>query len=163
MLRVIEGSLFDSDAKYICHQCNCVTRRAAHLAADVFLRCPWADIYSPRPSGRREPPVGERLGDIVIRGDGVEQRFVIGMLGQFYPGRPRFPDSRKDGYEARKVAFAKCLVKIARLPQLGSVAFPWGVGCGAAGGDWVQYLAILKRFAGLGSMPAVDVQICRFL
>ena len=97
----------------------------------------------------------------MVRGDGVEQRFVIGM--QFYPGRPRFPDSRKDGYEARKVAFAKCLVKIARLPQLGSVAFPWGVGCGAAGGDWVQYLAILKRFAGLGSMPAVDVQICRFL
>lgn len=146
-LIVIDGDLFGTDAKYLCHQCNCVTRRSAHLSAEVFRRYPWADIYTGRPAGRYEPPEGRRPGDIVVMGDGGSRRFVVNMLGQFYPGKVRFPDSAKDGFKARRVAFAGCLLKILRLGDLHSVAFPWGIGCGAAGGDWSQYLPILERFA----------------
>jgi len=96
-LTVIEGDLFETGAKYLCHQCNCVTKRAAHLSAEVFGRYPWADIYAGRPAGRYAPPEGRRPGDIVVAGDGASRRFVVNMLGQFYPGRPRFPDGARDG------------------------------------------------------------------
>jgi O-acetyl-ADP-ribose deacetylase (regulator of RNase III) len=146
MLTVIEGDLFGTDAKYLCHQCNCVTMRAAHLAAEVFRRYPWADIYAGRPANYA-PTDGRRPGDIVVTGDGASRRLVVGMLGQFYPGKPRFPDGARDGFRARRVAFAGCLLKILRIPELRSVAFPWGIGCGAAGGDWGRYLPMLERFA----------------
>jgi hypothetical protein len=80
-------------------------------------------------------------------GDGEARRFVVNMLGQFYPGKPRFPDGAKDGLRARRVAFAGCLLKMLRIPELRSAAFPWGIGCGAAGGDWDKYLPMLERFA----------------
>jgi len=157
MLTVIEGDIFETDAKYLCHQCNCVTMRAAHLAADVFRRYPWADIYAGR-TANYAPPEGRRLGDIVVTGDGASRRLVVGMLGQFYPGKPRFPDGAKDGFMTRRIAFSECLLRILRIPELRSSAFPWGIGCGAAGGDWGEYLPILERFA---AMARGDVLIYR--
>ena len=47
-VKIVLGSLFASGEKYMAHQCNCVTTRAAHLAKDVFSLYPYADIYSTR-------------------------------------------------------------------------------------------------------------------
>jgi len=127
------------------------------LASDIFRRHPWADIYSNRTHGCA-PPEGRRLGDIVVCGDGVDERFVINMLAQFYPGKPKFPESAKDGFRARRVAFANCLLKMLRVPNLHSVAFPWEIGCWMAGGDWGKYLPMIERFA---AMTQADVSIYR--
>ena len=98
------------------------------------------------------------MGDIVVSGDGEDERFVINMLAQFYPGKPKFPESAKDGFGARRAAFANCLLKILRIPDLHSVAFPWGIGCWMAGGNWDEYLPIIKRFA---AKAQADVLIYR--
>ncbi len=145
-LQVVKGDLFDADEKYFCHQCNCVTQKSAHLAYDVFKHYPWADIYSERPE-RFNPPNDGKPGNIVIRGNGEDERFVINLLGQYYPGSPRFPDSKQDGTKARETAFQQCLQKIAALPALDSVAFPFMIGCGAAGGDWIAYRHMIRLFA----------------
>ena len=87
------------------------------------------------------------MGDIVVSGNGENERFIINMLAQFYPGKPKFPESAKDGFRARQVAFANCLLKILRIPDLHSVAFPWGIGCWMAGGDWDRYLPMIERFS----------------
>lgn len=128
------------------------------MASDVFRRYPWADIYSGRTHGC-EPPEGQRPGDIVTRGNGSDERFVINMLAQFYPGKPKFPKSAKDGSRARRVAFANCLLKILRIPNLHSVAFPWGIACGAAGGDWGRYLPMLERFAAKARADVLIYQL----
>lgn len=140
MIEVVTGSLFDAKEKYLCHQTNCVTNRAAHLSKDVFKRFPYADIYTPR----KEP---DKPGTIIVRGNGQDQRFVINILGQYYPGTPRYPDSDRDGYEARKSYFLKALHQISKIPDLQSLAFPYKIACGAAGGDWNAYLDMLTRFA----------------
>lgn len=93
------------------------------------------------------PPTGQRLGDIVVSGNGGDERFVINMLAQFYPGKPKFPESARDGFRARRVAFANCLLKVLRIPDLRSVAFPWEIGCWMAGGDWSKYLPMIERFS----------------
>lgn len=142
MLSVIDGNLLDADTKYIAHQTNCITRRAAHLAKSVFERFPHADIYSPRKAGQVDTP-----GTIVIKGDGDKHRYVVNMLGQVYPGKPKFPDSRRDGALVRQRYFFNCLKSISNIEDLQSIAFPWGVGCGAAGGDWNLYHELISKFA----------------
>jgi len=137
MIKVVQGNLFQSKETYLCHQCNCVTNRSKHLAKSVFTRFPYADIYSLR--GEHSQP-----GTIEIRGDGKSQRFVIGMLGQYYPGRSKYPNASRDGTQARLTYFKDCLEKMESLE--GSFAFPWRIGCGAAGGDWEEYLDAIKEF-----------------
>jgi len=157
---IIDGDLLESDTKYICHQCNCVTRRAAGLAAKMFKQYPWADIYSRRSDGHCcMPPAGQRMGDIVISGNGTDKRFIINMLAQFHPGKPALPESSHDGSEARQLAFAYCLLKMLRIPDLHSVAFPWGIGCCMAGGDWGKYLPMIERFA---AKTRANVSIYRY-
>jgi len=140
MLEIVNGDLFDSKEKYLLHQTNCVTNRAAHLSKDVFERYPYADIYT----HRTEPSVP---GTIEIRGDGQEKRFVINLLGQYYPGKPKYPDSKLDGALAREKYFHKCLLKVAKIENLESIALPWRIACGAAGGNWSHYLGTINNFA----------------
>lgn len=161
MLHSVKGDLFESKEKYIVHQCNCVTTRAAHLAYHMFKQFPYADVYSPRagkggdaahvdsvldPEAELQP-YEDKPGDIIIRGNGEDQRYVIALLGQYFPGFVRYPDSKKDGVKARQKYFYDGLWKIAQIPSLESVAFPYGIGCGAAGGDWDIYYKILQNFA----------------
>jgi len=155
MLKVIKGDLFDTDAKYLCHQCNCVTSRSAHLAYDVFKRYPYADVYSSRKetiikNAISEPEViwsKDVPGDILIRGNGKDQRYVVALLGQYYPGFPRYSNSTLDGSVARQKHFHQALWKLAQVEDLDSVAFPWQIGCGAAGGDWDVYFKMINNFA----------------
>lgn len=140
MLKTIEDDLFTADAKYLVHQVNCISKRSAHLAKAVFSRYPYADIYSNR-DGPSIP------GTIIVCGNGLDQRYVINLLGQYYPGKPKYPDSSKDGFEARKRYFYQGLWQISKIPNLESIALPFGIGCGAAGGNWEEYLNIITKFA----------------
>jgi len=181
MLHEIEGDLFESPEKYIVHQCNCVTTRAAHLAYHMFKRYPYSDVYTPRSGfGDKlhadlllgnidEAPSPQTIemmrqedvpGDILIRGNGKDQRYVIAILGQYFPGFVRYADSEKDGFKARQRYFRSGLRKIAQIPSLESIAFPYGIACGAAGGDWQTYYRMLQDFAE-NLVPSAKVYIYR--
>ena len=136
MIEIMTGDLFTAKEQYICHQCNCVTKRAAHLAKDMFARFPYADIYS----GRLNP---DTPGTCIIKGNGQDQRYVAALLGQYYPGFPKDSESPLDGTKTREKYFHRALVRLAKTPRLESVAFPWKIGCGAAGGNWEHYLGTL--------------------
>ena len=70
------------------------------------------------------------------------------MLGQIFPGHPKFPDSTADGYIARQGFFRKCLIAILQeIKDIDSIAFPYGIGCGAAGGDWNKYFEMIEGFS----------------
>jgi len=145
-LQVVHGNLFDSEEQYICHQCNSVTTTGANFSKAMFAKYPYADIYKHRVYGE-DPSPDQLPGNIIVKGNGKDQRYVINMLGQYYPGPAKYPDSKRDGWKARQNAFQQCLDKIAALPNLTSVAFPFKIGCGAAGGDWTVYRAMIKAFA----------------
>jgi len=140
-LKTVEGNLLDCKESFLCHQCNCVTKRAAHLAKSVFERFSYADVYC-----HRTNPEFQKAGTIEIRGNGKEQRFVIAMFAQIYPGKSKFPLSSKDGFLAREKLFYSCLAQISKIPELKNIAFPFKIGCGAAGGNWKSYLSMIKNF-----------------
>jgi O-acetyl-ADP-ribose deacetylase (regulator of RNase III) len=149
------GDLLESKADFIAHQCNCITTKSKGLSSLIFETFPYADIYS----SRSKP---DKLGTIIVCGNGQDQRFVINMLAQYYPGKPKYdlgkkprsypgqqPKYSRDSEERRLAAFQQCLDRIAEIPNISgkTVAFPYGIGCGLAGGNWEKYEKILSDWS----------------
>lgn len=146
MLEIINGDLFNSNETWIIQQCNCVTNRSAGLSKEVFKRYPKADIYR-----KRTKP--DKPGNITIHyGD----KNIINLLAQYYPGKPSYRktmDNLLDDTNQRIEWFKNCLKEISRhADEINekyerSVAVPYGIGCGLAGGNWTVYLSLLKEFS----------------
>ena len=144
-VKIIEGNILNTGATYIAHQCNCVTTYARGIADVIFKQYTYADSYSKRGinlEGRVEP---ESIpGTIEICGDGIVQRGIINMYAQYHPGKPRDDiDSVKD----RRKWFHECLMHVAALDRLPSIAFPNRIGCNLGGGDWNWYFSKLVKFS----------------
>lgn len=154
-LSIVDGDLLDAKEQYLVHQCNCVTIRGAHLSANVFNRFPHANIYFERlKSSKKDQP-----GKIIVRGspdDNKAGRAIINMLAQYYPGKSRFAN---DTGTWRRQWFQSCLDQIAALPNLESLAFPYNIGCGAAGGSWQLYYDMIIKFAQV--LPKVKITLYR--
>lgn len=140
-MQIVDGDLLLAKEKYICHQCNCVSKKAAHLAKAVFETFPYANVYSHR-------LFNDWPGTIRIMGDGKGQREVVALFAQVYPGKPRY-ESGPDCASARESYFRDCLEKLGELCWVDkhTVAFPYGIGCGAAGGNWDNYLVMIETFS----------------
>lgn len=129
-IKTVEGDLLDATEDYVCHQCNCITKKGKGLSKVLFDKWPEANIYKDR-DGK------DTVGQIVVKGQ------VINMLAQIYPGKAKY---KNDSKEKRATWFLECLEQMSELD--GSFAFPFRIGCGLAGGDWVGvYLPMLERFA----------------
>ncbi len=149
----IVGNLLKTDIQYVAHQCNCISQKSAHLSKDVFKTFPYADVYS----NRVEHDI---LGTIKVCGDGEDQRYVINMFGQYFPGKVKYPNGTKDNYNLRIKAFKSCLEEIEIISGLREVAFPYKIGCGAAGGIWEIYNEMLNNFAEK-VFPCIDVYVLK--
>lgn len=139
-MEIVVGDLLDSKEKYIAHQCNCLTQRSAGTAKAIFDKYPHSNTYADR-----ENP--DTLGTIKVLGNGENQRYVINMFAQYYPGKPKYPNSNLDGSIIREKYFHQCLLRVAKIQNLESIAFPWKIGCNLGGGIWEHYLGTLTYFA----------------
>jgi len=138
MITIIQGNLLEAKEKFLVHQCNCTSHFAAGIAASIFEKFPYANVYA----NRMEEDIP---GDIIICGNGKDQRYVVNLMGQFYPGGPH--DNIIDNEKARRDYFYKGLLKLAKVNNLESVAFNYRIGCGIAGGDWEWYKGTIENFA----------------
>jgi hypothetical protein len=85
------------------------------------------------------------FGPITVHGDPKRDwRYVINIYGQLKPGKP---SPGRDSAASRLEAFGRALNQIAEMPELKSIGFPYGIGCGLAGGDWNKYGRRLEDFA----------------
>lgn len=135
----VSGDLLQADEQYILHQCNCVTRRSLFLARQIFDHFPDSDVYKHRKSPS-EP------GTIEIRGR------VIALFAQYMPGKVKT--------ETRRLQwFVRCMKRVGDIAGLKSVAIPWGIGCGSAGGSWMEYEREIRKFSE--ENPNVKVRIYR--
>jgi O-acetyl-ADP-ribose deacetylase (regulator of RNase III) len=154
MIRIVKGSILDSLDQYLAQIVNCYTWSSAGLAAALFRKFPWADIYSSR---RHRGDDSALFGSISIR-ENPERRppSIINIFGQLGPGRP---SPGRDCAAERLQAFSRALKEIAVLPGLQSIGFPCGIGCGLAGGNWDQCLGLLEDFAEEVTEQGVSVTL----
>lgn len=141
-------------ADFIVQQCNCLTVKSHGLAESIARIFPDADTYSKRkPIGARNLSVPEDRG---TPGSISIHKKVINMYAQWRPGRigapyfSSYPESpQPETVQTRQKWFRECLEIISH--SLGSepktLAFPFQIGCGLAGGDWKVYQQMLEEFA----------------
>lgn len=143
---IVEGDLTTAKEKYIAHQCNCITKYAKGIAKTIFDKFPYSNIYTEREKYGATIP-----GKIIICGDGKQKRFIINMMGQVSPGKPKFPETN----EKRAEYFKECLDEITKIKNLTSIAFPYNIGCGLAKGNWPIYQKMIEEFAATVKVPVV--------
>lgn len=143
-LEVVVGDLLAADADYIVHQCNCRSRgRAEGVARQIFEQWHSADTYRTDPTDQHRAP-----GTVHI----VRSRYSHGVLvpgvANLYAQDRAGPPSGAETAEQRLLWFREALVALAH--RLGSAptvcAFPYGIGCGLAGGDWPTYEQELRAW-----------------
>ncbi len=140
MIEAIEGNILESKADVIGQQCNCVTiGQAKGLAAQIFSRFPYADVYKTRKEGSRSVP-----GTWSIHGDGEKERFVLNLYTQFYPGPAKYTSDSED---LRLRWFQSALTDFFKSRPGLTMALPHGIGCGLAGGSWSLYERAIKDAA----------------
>ena len=133
MVTIKKGNLLDAKEKVIGHQVNCMGVSGG-LAAAVFRKWPYAgkdynDITT-RLSGKI------LLGMAFFTGQQKDGHIICNLFGQFEPGA---------AYNPKKLASA--LEQLANFAKAGgySVALPYKLSCGIAGGDWDEVLGIIER------------------
>lgn len=123
-VKIIDGDLFNTNAKYICHQVNCQGRMGSGVAKIIRSRFPEAfgeykDVCS---KGQA------RLG--LTQYVSSKSKVIINMFAQERYG---YDGKRYTSYKA----FEMCLEDIHRSVPIGSViAMPYKIGCGLGGGNW---------------------------
>lgn len=141
IVKIVEGDILNAKEEYIAHQCNCVTKNGKGLSKAIFSKYPFSDVYS----NRTEYSVP---GTVLISSDDNEFHKIISLFAQYVCGKPYYkkyyPKKYDDTYENRLLWFEKCLY---RLHEQGikTIAVPYGIGCGLAGGKWENYKKILER------------------
>ena len=154
-IRFQYGDLLDIvDVDLICHQVNCLTVKSHGLSAQIAKQYPWANVYQSRISMN-----GRNLATTNTRGTpGKVKMFnktnypsVACLHAQWDYGctnrlRKRNIPPYNDTTENRESWFQQCLDELGFL-RYQTIAFPHKIGCGLAGGNWSNYLSMIKIFA----------------
>ncbi len=122
-IQIISGDLLETDAEYIVQQCSTSVNRCLGLSAAInkkFGVTFYKELRTP--------------GTVVIKGK------IIGLMAQINGGKPKHPESQV----TRELLFLQCLDQ---LPKAKSLAFPYGIGCGLAGGNWDHYYKLIKHWS----------------
>ena len=149
-VRLIRGNLLDSDAKYICQQVNCQGAMGAGLAKQIAEK--WPNVkkeYVKFCDSKKQKQ--DLLGDIqlVTANGGFQKKddpLILNIFGQFYYGH--------EGVYTDYSALIKAFRKINQIYKGESLAFPYGFGCGLAGGEWQDVEELIVKY-----LPDCDVTI----
>ena len=159
----------------IAQQSNCVGCDGRGLALGVSEKMPYGCPYKERqrmpPSNKFAIPAHRATpGTIDVRRPPASAAgrtpIVIAMFAQWEMGLPGKynrvqPAPPSDSASTRAGWFRQCLGAIAAIdPPLASIAFPYEIGCGLAGGDWRVYERMIVEFADAN--PHTRVTIARW-
>jgi hypothetical protein len=152
-MKHLKGNILDVRTGYILQQCNCITVRPYGLSADLSRRFPGTCPYDYRKPIRpgvnmsREEDRSEP-GTVMIIGteDGPD---IINLFGQYTPGKAK-PNSVLDKSSDREKYFQNGLDALIdffdRTTEPITIAVPYKIGCGLAGGQWNHYKKMLDDF-----------------
>ncbi|MFT9847790.1 macro domain-containing protein [Aneurinibacillus sp. REN35] len=131
MLHVVKGNLLTSDCTVIGHQCNCFSTMGAGIAKQIKAMFP--QVYKADQEFPLEPK--ERLGKMSFAE--IPNGYFFNLYGQFHYGT----DKKQTDYEALASALTLMqqqieIIKQERSEMQVKIGFPFGMGCGLAGGDW---------------------------
>ena len=158
MIKIIEGNLFNSDAKIICHQVNCQGKMGSGVALQVKNRYPEAYNQYKEMCEEFKDCTKYLLGTIqLIPTNEIKTQFICNLFAQ-----------NNYGYDGKKYtsleALKSCFVSIKNAIECehsilynAKIAMPYKIGCVRGGADWsVVYKMIDEIFSNF------EVELWRF-
>ena len=139
MLKFVKGDIITGDYPIFCHQVNCKGVMGAGLAKQIRDKYP--EVYETYRMYCRD---GVGILGSCNYIPTVDRRICISMFAQDGYGT----DKRYTDYDAFQVCLNHIVFFMNFHPKnKPSIAFPYGIGCSLAGGDWDIILGMLKEFA----------------
>ena len=131
MIKIIDGDLFDTDAKFICHQVNCMGKMGSGVALQVRKKFPhvyeeYKKAASPKMLGKVQVvPVDPSLVGYPFRAIPQEKQLICNLFAQ-----------NKYGYDGKRYtdinALLECFGAVAWIAQYsfakGKIAMPYKIG-----------------------------------
>lgn len=142
MITIKNGDLLEATEKVIGHQVNCFGI-AGGLAYHMFEKYPDAENDYMQLTQRANPWAIK--GMTQLTGQQKDGHIIANIFGQYQPGADYNPEILEEALEM--------LGTQARVMEW-SVALPYKLSCGIAGGDWDEVLDIIER-----TMVGVDCVI----
>lgn len=149
MIKIIEGNLFNTDAKIICHQVNCQGVMGSGVALQVRSQYPEVYIQYKQKCNKYKDYTECLLGIIqLVPTTPDKTRFICNLFAQ-----------NNYGYDGKKYtsleALKSCFIKIRKILQIDGggfyntkIAMPYKIGCVRGGADWsIVYEMIDEIFA----------------
>ena len=158
MIKIVNDDLLSAKEEYICQQTNCISVKPHGLSETIKKRFN-VDPYSIRRSlnGRNIAIEEDRSipGTIQVFDNAFGPK-IIAMNAQYGPGKPyKYNQKQEDSFEKRLIWFYTCLFEISKLNPK-SLAFPYNIGCGLAGGNWERdYYPAIKYFSE--KFPKIEI------
>lgn len=142
MVKIKKGDLLKAKEKIIGHQVNCFGISGG-LASAVFRK--WPCAKKDYEDLTKRLPAKVLLGMTFFTGQQKDGHIIANLFGQYEPGA---------AYNPKKLDQA--LEQLGNFAKAGgySVALPYKLSCGIAGGDWDEVLQIIER-----TMDGVDCVI----
>lgn len=144
MVTIKKGDLLKATETIIGHQVNCMGV-AGGLAAEIFRKWPYAK--KDYMALVRRIPGKVLLGMAYLSGTQKDGHIICNLFGQYDAGADYNPKRLEQALEQ--------LGNSARIMRW-SVALPYGLSCGIAGGDWNEVSQIIER-----TMDGVECVIYR--
>ena len=140
-IKIVEGSLLDTDAQVICHQVNCQGKMNSGVAKAI--RTVWPIVFEKYYNHYQscKDLNTSPLGDVQkVRVN--NSQFVFNLFSQ-----------KKYGYDGKQYtsydAFWNCLGEIKnKVPKGSKIGFPWRIGCGLGGANWQIIRTMIEEALG---------------
>lgn len=133
-IKTLSGDVLKSKADVICHQTNCKGVMGAGIARQI--KAVYPKVFKEYESYCRK---GSPLGQAQLI-EVAPSKYICNIFGQDGYGT----NKQQTDYKAVQSALNKLKSQMQSL-GLTSVAFPHGIGCGLAGGNWNTYSNMIKE------------------
>jgi len=138
MIKIVEGNILDAPEKIICHQVNCQGVMGAGLAKQICNKWKILPNYKNYIKSNGKEKVLGTIQLIAISFD--TGQYICNIFGQYDYGRDK--SKIYTDYSALKNALTE-LGSFARLNKF-SIAIPFNIGCGLAGGKWDIVYSVIE-------------------
>lgn len=139
-VQIVRGDLLDAGG-YICHQVNCHGVMGAGVAKQIASK--WPNVKKEytafcNSNASKQNLLGE-IQAVAVNGSTQKKHdpVVINIFGQL--------DYGHDGIYTDYSALTRAFKKMNKLYKGKTLAFPYGFGCGLAGGEWQDVETLMVK------------------
>lgn len=142
MITIVQGNILNAIEDIICHQVNCRGIMGGGLAKQIKNKYP--EIYKEYKELCDSKPFQEDLLSSLQVCKTKDGKYIANLFGQINYGI----HERQTDYMALKLSLKSLIVECynpSSVLENKSIALPYNIGCGLAGGDWNIVYKIIEE------------------